>query len=644
LAKAADIVVNLVAKTGRFSSGMDRGQRKMNNFKKSAGGASKALKLFGTALASVGAGAGIGALSSMVKQVIDANDQLGKMSTTLGIATDKLRGIQLAAELAGVQTSALNKGLGKMQKAIVDAANGLTTYQRHFDRLGISTAELLALAPEEQFKRIGQGLAGLRSQTERIAIAYDIFGGRNIQLINLLTQQAGSIENVTSKAVAMGVALEGFDVARFEAAKDQLTLMATAMEGMRNSLAREVIPFVQLLSVRVQGVAVSANEAGGAFAGWGFQTALILGVIVSIGKTIAFIAKLLLDFQIGVGKRLLEGFNIVETKARGLVAKLQDAFGLDSLDPAAGFIQNLLDTMTAFQDSLEASAGEFKGFEGEMDGYIDKWHQANIEVAKQAKAIQAQRDLLQEQADALLEFLENQKAGAAAETEALKRQATLASLIAGTRTAEEKLLESIVFLQEAIRDGEGEQNELIEARTRLVGKLLEAREDEEALSQVGIQAARNMQDAFAEFFKSTGDGFKNLLQSFVNMLRDMVAQLLARKLLLSFFGAITGFGGGIGKFASAVVGDLTKRAAGGTLIAGQPALVGERGPELFVPNSSGFVFPNHRLGGGGVTINQNIDARGADEARILRVMPGMLKIAEDNAVSRVAGLMAEGRI
>jgi hypothetical protein len=42
-----------------------------------------------------------------------------------------------------------------------------------------------------------------------------------------------------------------------------------------------------------------------------------------------------------------------------------------------------------------------------------------------------------------------------------------------------------------------------------------------------------------------------------------------------------------------------KRASGGPVNAGQPYLVGERGPEIVVPGQSGTVIPNHRIGGSG---------------------------------------------
>jgi hypothetical protein len=62
-----------------------------------------------------------------------------------------------------------------------------------------------------------------------------------------------------------------------------------------------------------------------------------------------------------------------------------------------------------------------------------------------------------------------------------------------------------------------------------------------------------------------------------------------------------------------------KRAMGGPVNAGQPYIVGERGPEIVVPGRSGTVIPNHRIGVGGgvgggmnVTINMPPGSNGHD--------------------------------
>jgi hypothetical protein len=60
------------------------------------------------------------------------------------------------------------------------------------------------------------------------------------------------------------------------------------------------------------------------------------------------------------------------------------------------------------------------------------------------------------------------------------------------------------------------------------------------------------------------------------------------------------------------------RAAGGSVMGGGAYLVGERGPEMFVPRMSGTIVPTHRLGGGS-TININVNAGlGTDGAQVGR--------------------------
>ena len=58
------------------------------------------------------------------------------------------------------------------------------------------------------------------------------------------------------------------------------------------------------------------------------------------------------------------------------------------------------------------------------------------------------------------------------------------------------------------------------------------------------------------------------------------------------------------------------RAAGGPVTGGEPYIVGERGPELFVPNRSGNIVPNNALGGQvNVTVSAGAFLGSADDAR-----------------------------
>ena len=151
--------------------------------------------------------------------------------------------------------------------------------------------------------------------------------------------------------------------------------------------------------------------------------------------------------------------------------------------------------------------------------------------------------------------------------------------------------------------------------------------------------------------KQLSDVFKNIGQSLLISILKTSIEILGREILNLFYSklqtfeivqqigklleklaverAITrekerqasagsGGGGSIeGQIISAIVGSFF--AEGGNIQAGQPAIVGERGRELFIPSTNGSIVPNHDMGSGVNNITFNIqanDVRGIKELLI----------------------------
>lgn len=107
-----------------------------------------------------------------------------------------------------------------------------------------------------------------------------------------------------------------------------------------------------------------------------------------------------------------------------------------------------------------------------------------------------------------------------------------------------------------------------------------------------IDGTMTVQEAFANMFK-------NIAKAFLDMATQMISKWLVMKALGLIFPGL--------QFT------LPGLASGGPVAGGSPYIVGERGPELFVPNSSGRIVPNHELGGGtgsSVNVVVNVDASG----------------------------------
>ena len=102
-------------------------------------------------------------------------------------------------------------------------------------------------------------------------------------------------------------------------------------------------------------------------------------------------------------------------------------------------------------------------------------------------------------------------------------------------------------------------------------------------------------------------GTKTLAEAAMNVLDKLKRKLIELAIQKAFAGIGGMIGGPVGKFFSGFF------ATGGRPPVGKAAIVGERGPELFVPSVAGTVIPNTDIGvGGGNTniINVSVDASG----------------------------------
>lgn len=113
------------------------------------------------------------------------------------------------------------------------------------------------------------------------------------------------------------------------------------------------------------------------------------------------------------------------------------------------------------------------------------------------------------------------------------------------------------------------------------------------------------------------EGTKSLSDSLVGVLKQMARLILQQQLLNAlkgfnlFGGGSSGAGGGFGVTPATSGLDFSGAFAnGGRPAVGKAALVGERGPELFVPDRPGTIVPNHAMGGSNVVVN--VDASGSN--------------------------------
>jgi len=153
-----------------------------------------------------------------------------------------------------------------------------------------------------------------------------------------------------------------------------------------------------------------------------------------------------------------------------------------------------------------------------------------------------------------------------------------------------------------------------------------------AIQSISLSFTNNFVNALLEG-RNALDSFKDFAKNIVSQIISIFLQMAVVNKILNAIFHSSGMGLGGSEFTK-----LPELAGGGTIQGGKPTLVGERGPEIFVPNTGGTIMNNmnskNAMGGGGGTtvINQSINfATGVVptvRAEVMKMMPQIADVTK----------------
>ncbi len=195
---------------------------------------------------------------------------------------------------------------------------------------------------------------------------------------------------------------------------------------------------------------------------------------------------------------------------------------------------------------------------------------------------------------------------------------------------------------EALVDGvTAETNKIGDAARAIAKKMREQLQPAlDALDDGVSSVVGRMREEFLDFVRTGEVDFRGMVNAIIADLARISFDLFVSgpltDLLTNLGKQAIGGGGGSGLFSSilSLFGfGGTGKALGGPVSFGRPYVVGERGRELFVPNTSGTIVPNGA--GGGAPIVFNVNAADADsfkrsETQIAAMLNRMVRRGQRN--------------
>ena len=306
---------------------------------------------------------------------------------------------------------------------------------------------------------------------------------------------------------------------------------------------------------------------------------------------------------------------------------------------------------------LQAQIQEIKNFQKKQAEVLEAEEKEARVKQEKASATQRINMAIAEQTKIQNLLTEKLQAGSDAERVAIdliSEHATAFSTLGEEGTELEEKLRNVTIANEKLKEKISDASGQAKKMTPIMKELM--------------SVAQSVGQAFENSFIETLSGTKSALEGFRDMSRQLVEEILRIYIRMSVINPIIrqifkGQQGFTNDFANqnfptadasevfSNVLNLGKkaigmRAMGGGVARGQPYMVGERGPEMFVPHSSGNIVPNNKIGG--TVINQSLNfttgIQNTVRAEVMNMLP-MIQNATLEAVvdqKRRGGMFAQG--
>lgn len=674
MASAGSIVIDLLARTGSFETDMDRAAK---SAKKRADEIDKALSAIGTAAATAGAAAA-GALALLVNQTMNSAREIERQAQISNASADAFQTMAYGARTVGIEQDKLADILKDVNDRVGDfISTGGGPMKDFFEQIapkvGVTADQFARLSGPEALQLYVSSLEKAGVSQQEMTFYLEAMASDTTALIPLLASGGREMAALGEEARRTGQIMSDETIAAASELKGQMDQLSGQLTGAKNIIAGELIPVLgvaateminfggsgdvartaaDLLRGVLKDLVISAAEvtawfhaSGKTLGGWAAQAGAILSGDFAGAK---FIGQELDKDLSGIEARL----NVFRGRVSAAGTDLAGALGAGSIMPAAPSLgggsgarapagrtassprassrstamtedqkeyNRLMQEGARIYDSTRTAAEklsiEFERLNELRDaGAItqDTYNRAIFEAQENFDTLIAKtQELAGDSEDSEGGYWEKWLAGA---EEALTTFDELAnSVIDNFASGFGSAFETMIFDSENLGESlkgmaEGMARSVVNALGQMAAQWLAYQAVQMLVGKTTAASA-----AGAKTFEAMAAQQMAALNAFAATAAiPIIGPAMAPAAAGAALAATSPFVATVASLSAAAVG---ARADGGPVSQGMPYLIGERGPELFVPGTSGAVVPNNKIGGGNVTVNLIEDKRRAGQTQ-----------------------------
>jgi lambda family phage tail tape measure protein len=546
------------------------------------------------------------AFVAMTYKALSYGDAISDTAKANEVAVASILALSKGLAENGGSADNAGKFLSSFSSKVGEAAQGSLGAQQAFGRLGVSLNDLAKLSPDKLFDKTLYSIAAIQDPIIRAAAGVEMFSraGKGVDWIGLVNGTQAARDKFKAYAAAVEEAGRLHDAINAKLGQTMLMFtnaviptLGTLFDHWNKNTAASKF-FFEKLEWLVKHAAVGINTLASA-------VAQLADTLVFMGSSLAKV--LAGDFKgIAAGYDALKAKNLETWESHQKL--MQDV--IDPLGKSASGVAGTGRVVTAAKDPDAAKALAIDHQIGLAERLSKEYIRQNELALKQVTtraeiAVYAQREQ-KVRMDVL--NVEQQLSNQLAQVELKILDARIMN--------NEKL--AVVLEQQ--RDIIQEQGRMYVEQTESTIKNIQAQQYsfsfgwEKSFNQFNDDAmnySKMGEGAFSMFTNTIGsaidqfaeNGTKSFGKFTLSILADiskMIVKFYAMQLAMMAVGFITGAMGGMGKGGSMKGGFMPSGMTGTGFAAeggeiGGPTIVGEKGPELFIPSGRGNVIPNNRL-------------------------------------------------
>jgi lambda family phage tail tape measure protein len=536
----------------------------------------------------------------LTKGAMEYANQIVETAKANDIATESVLRLSKALELNGGQAEDSGKLYSGFTQKLESAVQGNATAQASFEKLGVSLKDLATLSEQDLFEKTINGLANMKDAAERNGLAFQTLGKaiKGVDLVGLqddlqrtkgqFDQYSAAIEDAHKMSEKLKASWNDMTVQFTTAVIPTLNKLYDSLKvggDVIGDIIHWIGEFVKVASVMVKFTVTTVEVA--------------ISDLMTLGES----AKLFVKGEFSdIGKLWDDQKKKTDAMVQSDFDFFDSLFGEKKADDAVKNIKKVEGAARQVVDAQfkqKAAADQISiAYKNQADAYMLSL-KAQLAVNNETKnqkeindnlvKILEQKNKAMEQVDKQLAAVDKQKAGHERITAELKKQKdeidkTYSDLVIKSTDA----IEANQKMRESFGFGWDQAFE-------------QYKENAQTAADFGRQAFTTMTGAMTtalDNFVTTGKlNFKSLITSMIQDLIKFQLQMQATSLFSKAGNALglgSIFSGGSAIKSSATYADqnLLASAVGGPLDAGQASIVGENGPEIFVPQGAGTVIPN----------------------------------------------------